>query len=101
MRTRTRQDLTNAIYERVGLSRAESSEMVELTLKLIADELVKGKSVKMSTFGTLSVIQKRERMGRNPKSGEPAKITARRILTFRPSRQLKRLVASRTVFETH
>ena len=83
MRTRTRQDLANAIYERVGLSRAESSEMVELTLKLVADELVKGNPVKLSTFGTFSVIEKRERMGRNPKSGVPAKITARRILTFR------------------
>ena len=101
MRTRTRQDLANAIYQRVGLSRAESSEMVELTLKLVADELVKGKSVKLSTFGTLSVIEKRERMGRNPKSGEPAKITARRILTFRPSRQLKKFVAASPVLETH
>ena len=101
MRTRTRQDLANAIYERVGLSRAESSEMVELTLKLVADELVRGNSVKLSTFGTLSVIKKRERMGRNPKSGVPAKITARRILTFRPSRQLKKSVAARPVVETH
>ena len=101
MRTRTRQDLTNAIYEKVGLSRAESSEMVELTLKLIADELVKGNPVKLSTFGTFSIIEKRERMGRNPKSGEPAKITARRILTFRSSRQLKKLVAARPVVETH
>ena len=100
MRTRTRQDLANAIYERVGLSRAESSEMVELTLKLVADELVRGNSVKLSTFGTFSVIEKRERMGRNPKSGVPAKITARRILTFRPSRQLKKYVAARDVTET-
>ena len=100
MRTRTRQDLTNAVYERVGLTRADSSEMVELTLKLVADELVKGNSVKLSTFGTLSVIKKRERMGRNPKSGVPAKITARRILTFKPSRQLKKLVAERSVTET-
>lgn len=100
MRTRTRQDLANAIYERVGLSRADSSEMVELTLQLVADELVKGNSVKLSSFGTLSVINKRERMGRNPKSGVPAKITARRILTFKPSRQLKKLVAARAVIET-
>ena len=100
MRTRTRQDLANAIYERVGLSRAESSEMVELTLKLVADELVRGNSVKLSTFGTFSVIEKRERMGRNPKSGVPAKITARRILTFKPSRQLKKFVAARAVTET-
>lgn len=97
MQTRTRQDLINAVYQNVGLSRAESSRMVELTLKLLSDELVNGRSVKVASFGTLSVISKRQRMGRNPKSGEPATITARRVLTFRPSKQLKKLVAERPV----
>lgn len=97
METRTRQDLINAVYQNVGLSRAESSRMVELTLKLLSDELVRGQPVKIASFGTLAVIEKRERMGRNPKSGEPATITARRVLSFRPSKQLKKLVAERAV----
>ena len=87
--TITRADLTEAVYQEVGLSRNESAELVETVLKEIADALTKGEMVKLSSFGSFSVRQKGRRIGRNPKTGEEVPILPRRVLVFRPSHVLK------------
>lgn len=92
--TVTRADLTEAIYREIGLSRTESAVLVESVLDHIVNALVKGESVKLSGFGTFSVRDKRERMGRNPKTGREVPITKRRVLVFKPSNVLKDRVNS-------
>jgi len=87
--TVTRAQLAESVYREVGLSRNESSELVELVLKEISDCLTKGDTVKLSSFGSFSVRQKGGRMGRNPKTGEEVPINPRRVLVFRPSHVLK------------
>ena len=87
--TVTRADLTEAVYQEVGLSRNESAQLVESVLEEIASTLARGESVKLSLFGTFSVRDKAERIGRNPKTGEEAPISPRRVLAFRASRVLK------------
>lgn len=87
--TITRADLTEAVYQEVGLSRNESADLVETVLAEIADALVQGATVKVSSFGTFSVRQKGERVGRNPKTGEEVPILPRRVLVFRASHVLK------------
>jgi integration host factor subunit alpha len=87
--TLTRSDLSEAIYREVGLSRNESSEMVEAILGRISDALVAGETVKISSFGTFAVRDKGARMGRNPKTGQEVPIDPRRVLVFRPSHILK------------
>ena len=89
MGTLTRADLTESVYRNIGLSRNESSELVEAVLEEICACLEVGEEVKLSSFGTFSVQSKRERVGRNPKSGIEAVITSRRVLSFRPSHILK------------
>ena len=91
-RTVARVDLYEAVYQEVGLSRDESAELVEAVLGKIADSLVKGESVKLSSFGTFVVREKSSRIGRNPKTGEEVPISARRVLVFRPSHLLKKRV---------
>jgi integration host factor subunit alpha len=92
--TVTRADLTEAIYREIGLSRTESAVLVESILDHIVAALVKGETVKLSGFGTFSVRDKRERMGRNPKTGREVPITPRRVLGFKPSQVLKERVNS-------
>lgn len=87
--TITRSDLGRAVFQTVGLSQSESTQLVEQVLEEISDALVKGEMVKISSFGTLAVRQKSERIGRNPKTGEEVPITPRKVLTFRPSNVLK------------
>ena len=89
MGTITRANLTESVYRNIGLSRNESSELVEAVLEEICACLEVGEEVKLSSFGTFSVQSKRERVGRNPKSGIEAVITSRRVLSFRPSHILK------------
>jgi len=91
--TVTRADLSEAVYQEVGLSRNESSELVESVLSIIADSLVEDENVKISSFGSFAVRQKSGRMGRNPKTGEEVPIGPRRVLVFRPSQVLKTVVA--------
>jgi len=88
-RTITRQQLTEAVYQEVGLSRNESAELVEAILNEISDAIARGEPVKISSFGSFTVRQKRERIGRNPKTGEEVPILPRRVLVFRPSHVLK------------
>lgn len=92
-KTLTRMDLSEAVFREVGLSRNESSDLVERVIELMSDALVDGGQVKISSFGTFSVRAKSERIGRNPKTGEEVPITPRRVLTFRPSHLMKERVA--------
>ncbi|MGQ0526644.1 MAG: integration host factor subunit alpha [Alphaproteobacteria bacterium] len=88
-KTITRADLAEAVYEQVGLSRNESSDLVEALLEEISSALVKGVSVKVSSFGSFSVRSKGERVGRNPKTGIEVPIKPRKVLVFRASHVLK------------
>lgn len=94
-RTLTRADLTEAVYRNLGLSRNESAGLVENILEKIADRLAEGETVKLSSFGTLSVRDKKQRIGRNPKTGEEVPIKPRRVLSFRPSHVLKNHINDR------
>jgi len=93
-KTLTRMDLSEAIFREVGLSRNDSSQLVEAVLQHMSDALVSGEQVKISSFGTFSVRDKSARVGRNPKTGEEVPINPRRVLTFRPSHLMKERVAS-------
>ncbi len=88
-RTVTRAHLSEAVYQEVGLSRNESAELVETVLREISDSLTKGDPVKISSFGSFSVRQKGQRIGRNPKTGQEVPILPRRVLVFRASNVLK------------
>src|SRR5215813_12855694 len=88
-KTVTRVDLCEAVYQKVGLSRTESSAFVELVLKEITDCLEKGETVKLSSFGSFMVRKKGQRIGRNPKTGQEVPILPRRVLVFRASNLLK------------
>jgi len=87
--TLTRADLCEAVHEEVGLSRQDCSGLVERTLELIVEALEQGKQVKLSGFGVFQVRAKRARMGRYPKTGEPAAIDPRRVIGFRASQVMK------------
>ncbi len=87
--TVTRADLSEAVYQEVGLSRNESAELVESVLSEVSGALVRGEMVKISSFGSFSVRQKGTRIGRNPKTGEEVPILPRRVLVFRASHVLK------------
>ena len=93
-KTLTRADLSEAVFQEVGLSRNESAQLVESVLEEMSDALVRGEQVKISSFGTFSVRSKTARMGRNPKTGEEVPISPRRVLTFRPSNMMKDRVAA-------
>ncbi len=88
-RTVTRADLAEAVYEQVGLSRNESADLVEAVLDEMMGALIKDENVKISSFGSFSVRQKGERVGRNPKTGVEVPILPRKVLVFRASHVLK------------
>ncbi|MFC1672763.1 integration host factor subunit alpha [Pseudomonadota bacterium] len=88
-RTITRAQLSEAVYQEVGLSRNESADLLESVLSMISDSLAGGETVKISSFGSFSVRQKGQRIGRNPKTGEEVPILPRKVLVFRPSQVMK------------
>ena len=88
-RTVTRADLAEAVYSRIGLSRKESAALVEMVLGEMTETLLKGETVKLSSFGSFVVRSKGERLGRNPKTGVEVPITPRRVMVFKPSNILK------------
>ncbi len=88
-RTVTRVDLAEAVYRCVGLSRKESAILVQSVLDELADALIGGESIKLSSFGRFLVRAKSERIGRNPKTGIEVPITRRRVMVFKPSNVLK------------
>lgn len=87
--TVTRADIAEYVYEEVGLSRSESAGFVDAVLDEISEALIEGDNVKISSFGSFSVRQKEERIGRNPKTGVEVPISPRKVLIFRASHVLK------------
>ena len=97
--TVTRAHLGEAVYQEVGLSRNESVDLLETVLNLMTKSLVEGETVKISSFGSFSVRQKGQRIGRNPKTGEEVPILPRKVLVFRPSQVLKSRINHRSPSE--
>jgi integration host factor subunit alpha len=95
--TITRADLTQAVYEKVGLSHAESARLVEQVLREVSTTLITGESVKLSGFGIFSVRQKGRRIGRNPKTNVEVPIEPRQSLTFSSSPLLRARLNSGTL----
>ena len=94
-KTTTRSTLSEAVFKNVGLSRNESATLVDSVFGEILKSLIQGDDVKISSFGTFVVRQKKERIGRNPKTGQEVPITERSVVTFRASNVLKSKVNSR------
>ena len=94
--TITRAQLSEAVYEEVGLSRNESADLVEAVLEEIVNALSDGETVKISSFGSFSIRQKSQRMGRNPKTGEEVPILPRKVIIFKPSHVLKNRINPNT-----
>ena len=91
-RTITRADLAEAVYEEVGLSRNESADLVESVLDEVSKALIEGDNVKISSFGSFTIREKGERIGRNPKTGVEVPISPRKVLVFKASHVLKERV---------
>lgn len=96
----TRSTLSEAVYRNVGLSRNESASLVDSVFTEISKSLINGQDVKISSFGTFIVRNKKERVGRNPKTGEEVPITARQVVTFRASNVLKSEVSDLSKADT-
>ena len=91
-KTLTRADLAEAVFQKVGLPRNESAEIVELVLREIVSSLEQGHTVKLSSFGSFGIRSKGQRVGRNPKTGQEVPITPRRVLVFRASNIMKQRI---------
>jgi integration host factor subunit alpha len=91
-KTLTRADLAEAVFQKVGLPRNESAELVELVLREIVASLERGETVKLSSFGSFGIRDKGQRIGRNPKTGQEVPITPRRVLVFRASNIMKQRI---------
>jgi len=85
----TKADIVEAIYEKVGFSKKEAADLVEMVFETIKETLENGEKIKISGFGNFVVRRKQPRVGRNPQTGEEITITDRRVLTFKPSAVLK------------
>ncbi len=90
----TKADMIDAIYEKVGLSKKEASQIVETTFELMRTALENDEKVKISGFGNFNVRGKKNRRGRNPQTGDEIEISARNVLTFKASPVLKKLMNS-------
>lgn len=90
--TMTKADIVEKVYERIGFSKKEASELVELCFDSLKDVLKRGDKVKISGFGNFLIRQKKSRVGRNPQTGQQIEISARRVLNFRPSQVLKAML---------
>lgn len=88
----TKADIVERVYQKLGFSKKEASELVELVFDSLKSTLQEGEKVKISGFGNFIVRDKKERIGRNPQTGDQIKISARRVLTFRPSQVLKAIL---------
>jgi integration host factor subunit alpha len=91
----TKADIVERIYKEAGFSKKEAAELVDLVFKVIKDTLARGEKVKISGFGNFSIRDKATRVGRNPQTGDSMNISARRVLTFKPSQILKEDITSR------
>ena len=88
----TRKKLSNKIYRSLGFSKNFSLRLVDLFFESLSSELIKLNKVKISSFGTFKIINKKERLGRNPKTMAEAKISARKVITFKPSLLIKKKI---------
>jgi integration host factor subunit alpha len=89
----TKAEIIDCVYEKVGgFSKKESAEVVEAVFDTMKETLADGDKVKISGFGNFVVREKKQRIGRNPQTGEPIPISARRVLTFKPSQVLKNIL---------
>jgi integration host factor subunit alpha len=95
MATITRIDLANTLRDRFGLTAADSYKMIDIIFDEIEQSLVHGEDVKITGFGTFKILSKSARIGRNPKTGVPAVISARRVATFHPSSEFRKIVAKK------
>lgn len=96
----TKADIIEAIYQKIGYSKKDAADLVELLFDTIKNTLAKGEKIKISGFGNFVVRDKKPRTGRNPQTGEAIKISARRVLTFKPSQVLRADVNSSTMGKT-
>lgn len=87
--TLTKAELVESVYEKIGFSKKEAADIVEMIFDTMKETLEKGEKIKISGFGNFVIRQKRPRIGRNPQTGEEIEITARKVLTFKPSQILK------------
>ena len=85
----TKADIIESVYEKVGFSKKEAADVVEMVFDTIKETLERGEKIKISGFGNFIVREKKSRVGRNPQTGQEIEISARRVLTFRPSQVLK------------
>ena len=88
----TKAEMSEYLFDKLGLSKRDAKELVELFFEEIRRALENGEQVKLSGFGNFDLRDKNQRPGRNPKTGEDIPITARRVVTFRPGQKLKRRV---------
>ena len=92
-KTLTKADIVESVFQRVGFSKKESSELVELVFETMKKTLERGEKIKISGFGKFEVREKKPRRGRNPQTGTEIEISARRVLSFKPSQVLKSALA--------
>lgn len=95
MATVTRIDLANSLRNRFGLTTTDSYKMIDIIFDEIGQSLIHGEEVKISGFGTFKILSKSARVGRNPKTGIPAVISARRVASFRPSSEFRKIVSGK------
>jgi len=93
-KTITKLDLVNHLNEKLGLNKVESKELVEAFFEEIKKSLINNEEVKISGFGNFKILNKKERPGRNPKTGEPAIISARKVVTFKAGQKLRKKMSN-------
>ncbi len=95
MATITRSDFVARLRERFGITTADAYKLVDVIFDEISEALINGEEVKFAGFGSFKILEKAERMGRNPKTGQAAVISARRVVSFRPSSEFRTRVANK------
>ncbi len=88
----TKAELVEEVYQKIGFSKKESADMVETVFDIMKETLERGEKIKISGFGNFVVREKNTRIGRNPQTGQEIEICARRVLTFKPSQVLKKML---------
>ena len=93
-KTITKLHLVNHLHKFLGLSKTDSKDLIEAFFEEIKNSLINNEEVKLSGFGNFKIIEKKSRLGRNPKTGEEVTISARRVVTFRAGNKLRKKIAS-------
>jgi len=92
METMTKNDIVQNVHDKLGFSKKDSAKMVEHVFEIMKDNLARGEKIKVSGFGSFAVREKKARKGRNPQTGEEILISARKVLTFKASQILKKVL---------